>query len=350
MVRPSCHGAPDCAIDLVVLSGLLLTPGAVRSEFTHRNRPTEEDCMTQIKITNRWNSSIVLFTFDVPEGMESGMQMRAALEAARGADLRDADLCGANLCDADLRDANLCGANLCDADLRGANLRGANLRDSDLCGANLRGADLRGANLRDADLCGANLCDANLCDANLRGADLCRAHLCDADLCGANLRGADLRGANLRGANLCDADLCGANLRGADLCGANLRGADLRDANLCGANLCGAKNAELAIACTRIVAEGSIIGYKKCRGGIIVKLRIPEEAKRSHAFGRKCRAEFVDVLEIYGATQAYSLHDNGETVYRVGERVLPDSWCEDYTQECAPGIHFFITKAEAEAH
>ncbi|EBX0621950.1 pentapeptide repeat-containing protein, partial [Salmonella enterica subsp. enterica serovar Bareilly] len=34
----------------------------------------------------------------------------------------------------------------------------ANLRDADLCGA-----DLRDANLRDADLCGANLRDANLC-------------------------------------------------------------------------------------------------------------------------------------------------------------------------------------------
>ena len=38
---------------------------------------------------------------------------------------------------ADLRDADLRGANLLDA-----NLRGADLRDADLCGANLRGADL----------------------------------------------------------------------------------------------------------------------------------------------------------------------------------------------------------------
>ncbi|EGE9494485.1 pentapeptide repeat-containing protein [Salmonella enterica subsp. enterica serovar Muenchen] len=105
-------------------------------------------------------------------------------------------------------------ANLCDANLRGANLRGA-----DLCDANLRGANLRGADLR-----GANLCDANLRGANLRGADLR-----GANLCGANLRGADLRGANLCGANLCDANLCGANLCGANLCDANLCGADLPD-------------------------------------------------------------------------------------------------------------------------
>ncbi|EKY7657333.1 pentapeptide repeat-containing protein, partial [Salmonella enterica subsp. enterica serovar Apapa] len=61
----------------------------------------------------------------------------------------------------------LYGADLRDADLCGANLYGANLRDADLCGANLYGADLCGANLRDANLRGANLRDADLRDANL---------------------------------------------------------------------------------------------------------------------------------------------------------------------------------------
>ena len=78
------------------------------------------------------------------------------------------------------------------ADLRGANLRGANLRNADLhgaglCGADLRNANLRGANLRSADLRNANLRGANLCDANLRGVDLRGADLCDAGLCGADL-------------------------------------------------------------------------------------------------------------------------------------------------------------------
>ena len=71
---------------------------------------------------------------------------------------------------ADLRDANLWGANLRGADLRGANLWGANLRGADLRDANLWGANLRGADLRDADLRGANLWGANLRGANLWGA------------------------------------------------------------------------------------------------------------------------------------------------------------------------------------
>jgi hypothetical protein len=172
----------------------------------------------------------------------------------------------------------------------------------------------------------------------------------DADLRGADLRGADLRGADLRDADLRGADLRGADLRG-DLRGADLRDADLRDADLRGdlrgANLSGAKNADAAIAKTRILPEGAIVGWKKAQGHI-VKLLIPAEAKRSHAFGRKCRAEFADVLEIDGAEVVYTNHHGPKTEYRVGQRVTPDKWDENWQEECSNGIHFFITRIEAE--
>ena len=153
--------------------------------------------------------------------------------------------------------------------------------------------------------------------------------------------------ADLSGADLGGADLSSAYLRGADLSGAYLSGADLRGADLSGADLSGAKGAELAIAKTRILPEGSIIGWKKCREGVIVKLRIPEEAKRSHAFGRKCRAEYADVLEVIGADVGVSSHD-GETEYRAGHRVTPDRFDDNWQDECSSGIHFFITRLEAE--
>ncbi|EDJ8987476.1 pentapeptide repeat-containing protein [Salmonella enterica subsp. diarizonae] len=103
-------------------------------------------------------------------------------ESGSRANLCDADLRCANLFDANLFDANLCGANL-----RCANLRCANLRCADLRCADLRCADLRDANLCDADLRGANLCDADLRCADLRDANLCDADLRGANLCGANL-------------------------------------------------------------------------------------------------------------------------------------------------------------------
>jgi hypothetical protein len=178
--------------------------------------------------------------------------------------------------------------------------------------------------------------------ANLSGADLSGANLSGANLSGANLSGADLSGADLYGANLSGANLSRANLSRADLSRANLSRADLS-----GADLSGVKNAELIIARTRILPEGDLIGYKKCQNNIIVKLKIPHNAKRSHAFGRKCRAEFVEVLEIFGAETAISTHDN-KTLYKVGETVYPDKWSENWQEECASGIHFFVTKIEAE--
>ena len=142
---------------------------------------------------------------------------------------------------------------------------------------------------------------------------------------------------------------CGANLSGANLSGANLSGANLSGAYLSGANLSGANGADLAIAMTRILPDGDLVGWKKCRDGVIVKLRIPAEAKRSHAFGRKCRAEFADVLEVIGAEVGISSHD-GKTEYRTGQRVTPDSFDDNWMEECSHGVHFFITRLEAEAY
>jgi len=189
-------------------------------------------------------------------------------------------------------------------------------------------ADLRRANLRDANLRRANLIDANLIGANLIGADLS-----DANLIGADLRGADLRDANLRRANLIDADLRRANLRGANLIGAK----------------CIPDNVS---ATTSIVPDGDLVVYKQLANDSIATLKIPKEAKRSNATGRKCRAEYAEVLAIQekegGAMESgVSWYDNS-FVYRVGETVHPHEWCEDRWQECAGGIHFYLTRYEAE--
>jgi len=154
--------------------------------------------MTTIQIKHR-HTNAVLFECEAPDGVESGLHMRHALEKACDS---GANLSGANLRGANLIDANLIDAYLIDAYLTGANLRGANLTGASLTGANLRGANLRGAYLTDANLRGANLIDAYLTGANLRGASLTGANLTGANLTGANLTGANLTGANLTGASL----------------------------------------------------------------------------------------------------------------------------------------------------
>ena len=169
---------------------------------------------------------------------------------------------------------------------------------------------------------------------------------------GADLHGADLRYADLRYADLYDADLHGADLRYADLHGANLY-----DACLCDANLSG-----LTIAQTSILPdEGDIIGWKKAialdGARIIVKLLIPADAQRSNTTGRKCRASKARILDLQDQqgnslppdTTAYSSYDPDFT-YQKGETIHVEDFDTNRWNECAPGIHFFITRIEAVEH
>ena len=136
---------------------------------------------------------------------------------------------------------------------------------------------------------------------------------------------------------------------------ANLRGANLGRADLGGADLIGAVGIELALArASHLPSDGPITGWKKLADGKIAKLQIPAIAKRSHGASRKCRASEAKVLDIFesdGKTKAksgVSQHDSS-FVYVVGLTVKPtETFCEDRWDECASGIHFFITRIEAE--
>ena len=180
-----------------------------------------------------------------------------------------------------------------------------------------------------------------------------------ADLRNANLRNANLRGADLRGADLCGANLYGANLYDANLRGADLRGADLRGANLYGANLYDAKNVDevkwnmytifYPLQCPE---TGSFIGYKKA-SGYIIELEICADAKRSSATSRKCRCSKAKVLGITNLDGSVSgLSEIGSDynknfIYHIGEPVEVPDFDDNRWNECAPGIHFFITRDEA---
>ena len=206
--------------------------------------------------------------------------------------------------------------------------------------ANLRNADLRGADLLYADLRGADFSGADLSDANLIGADFSGANLRYADLRGADFSGANLRGAYLRGADLSYADFSGADLRDANLRNADLRYADLR----------GAKNIPfIPMACPD---TGAFIGYKKA-SGYILKIEILQDARRSSSNSRKCRCDKAKVLEIqnlYGDianVKEVKSNYNKNFIYRLGEIVEEPNFCEDRWNECAEGIHFFINRQEA---
>lgn len=148
-----------------------------------------------------------------------------------------------------------------------------------------------------------------------------------------------------------------ADLSFEDLSHLNMRGADMRNAVI------------PDVQCARLSIcpqEGSFIAFKKAhyrddegsRCGCIVKLEIPADAKRSNATGRKCRAskarvmsiETIDGDRIDGDVRVFSYHDE-DFAYSNGITVEPtEPFDENRWEECASGIHFFITREEAVAY
>ena len=130
---------------------------------------------------------------------------------------------------------------------------------------------------------------------------------------------------------------------------ANLSNADLSNANLRCADLSGVKNINHPIACP---SDGEFTAWKKLNNGAIAKLLIPEDARRFSATGRKCRCDKAIVLAIYDKSgKEIDRETSNRTpafVYKVGETVVPDSFDENRWNECSNGIHFFITRQEAE--
>ena len=117
--------------------------------------------------------------------------------------------------------------------------------------------------------------------------------------------------------------------------GANLSGADLHDA--------------LGLAQLSIISAGTLQVYKKTRQGVITLL-IPTNVERVNAYGsRKCRAASAYVLETPEHANCISRHDP-DFIYAEGKTVKPASYDPDPRVECSHGIHFFITRKEAEEY
>ena len=113
------------------------------------------------------------------------------------------------------------------------------------------------------------------------------------------------------------------------------------------------------LSTNRCPQEGSFIGYKKVisdpiyRKEYIAVLEIPEDAKRSSAFAKKCRCSKAKVIrfeDLEGNTvdikSAVSIMDF-DFKYTINEMIYPDSFDDNWQDECSNGIHFFINKHEA---
>ena len=240
---------------------------------------------------------------------------------------------------ADLSYVDLSYFDLSNIDLRYANLRYVNLEGANLRDANLKYTDLEHVNLSNADLTSANLENADLSNASLRRSYLKHADLQYAILRCADLEHADLRHANLRYANLRYADLEHVNLRHTNISNARLRDANLQDIKI------DIHTTGYGLACPE---KGSFIGYKKA-GECIIELLILEDAKRSSATSTKCRCNKAKVLDIEDIRTGEKVKEIGSNydnnfIYKTGEVVYVNDFDNDRWNECASGIHFFMSR------
>lgn len=195
-----------------------------------------------------------------------------------------------------------------------------------------------------------------------------RADFSGMDLRNALLPSLELYGANFRGANLYKADLTNSDLTRCDLTGCNLFYAKLENAIIHDA----IGNPFIPIMCPD---TGSFIGWKKALykkadgtidGAVIVKLRIPEDAKRTSDLRRECRASKAEILEIQTIDGEVLIDaktktndcavsiKNRITEYRVGETLVENAYEEKSNpyknglySHYTNGIFFFINRKDA---
>lgn len=210
---------------------------------------------------------------------------------------------------------------------------------------------IRNADLRHAIFGRMHLQDAIFDDCEMYGVDFHNCYLGDSTfVC-----------SSLRNANLCSANLFGCTFYGTDFANAKT------DENTCFeyADLSSAINASDLNIPLRCPERGAFVGWKACyarRDGrlmepVIVKLYIPEDAKRSSATTAKCRCDkavVLDVQDLNGHSvacniTAVSMFRQQPIDYVVGMTVKPvgDAFDINRFAECSAGIHFFYKREDA---
>ena len=103
--------------------------------------------------------------------------------------------------------------------------------------------------------------------------------------------------------------------------------------------------------------EGAFTAYKAVKSvngqKIIAELLVPAGARRSSGLSRKCRVECAKVVGFYNLDLQKTRHRKAHSywlpsfVYEKGTTVYPHDFDLCRYDECAPGIHCFMTKEEA---
>lgn len=224
--------------------------------------------------------------------------------------------------------ADLTEANLSNIDFSGTDLRHINFFKATIDTSYFNRADIRFANFKETDL---NFDCFN--EANLYGADFSEARLYRIEFAGANL---------------CKADFYGAYLDAGQFCKSKIYDTNFNNCNFSHSTLLEDANGKLTEYRRGKMLTEDIIGYKKCQDNVIVTLKIPRGAIVFSINGTKCRTNKAKVIAIDGAKKAISSFKHMS--YYVGDEFTIYDFDCTYNNQCGEGIHFFLTREEAEGY
>jgi hypothetical protein len=100
---------------------------------------------------------------------------------------------------------------------------------------------------------------------------------------------------------------------------------------------------------------GSLIVWKKLKGGLIAKILVPPNAKRMLVYYHltHVKFEFGKVLKIFDGSnevqEGRSIADP-ELIFRIGEMVSPNDYTHDVRGEPSPGLYACLTRHDAEMY
>ena len=206
--------------------------------------------------------------------------------------------------------------------------------------------------------------ECEIFDMDLTGMDLSNADFELSSFENSVLNGANFENSSVENALFDGCPLRGANFKNAVMVTASFRYCDMRECNIEDANLYGAvleyANLEGIISNEgtqwfrlHCPETGAVLGYKKCINDRMVQLLIPADAKRTSATLPSCRCSKAKVLTIKSFDykenfeEAWSLVDEN-FIYKKGEWVEVKDFNEDRWMDSTTGIHFWMTRKEAQ--
>lgn len=199
----------------------------------------------------------------------------------------------------------------------------------------------------------------DLTNAELSDADFTLSSFQNTKLDGANFENSSVENALFDGCSMKNANFKHANMKTGSFRYCDMRNCNIEDADLFGAVLEYAKldgiisNEGTKWFRLHCPERGAFLGYKKCVNNRLVQLLIPADAKRTSATLPSCRCNKAKVLTIKSFDyqdnydEAWSLVDEN-FVYKKGEWVEVKDFNEDRWMDSTTGIHFWMTRKEAQ--